>query len=205
MPAAQNRLLSTSKLVNAPFYKLHVRTGEITAIAAATASAGHLIGVRNTGADEWHITRMRLAWLSTVDPSAAQRVGFIANKLTGYTVAHSAGTGASDTVPYSRAEAAAVEKYPAITAISAHVAGTDAITAGTQTIGGEVGLLQDMALIAAATVKKTRVEREWNIVDKHPLFIIGANEGLLIRNLVLMANSLAGILELELDGWVRNN
>lgn len=205
MPAQQNRLINTGKLVAAPFYKLSVQTGVITAVAAGTSSAGHVIAVRNSGDPEFHVTRMLLHWQSTVDPSAAQRVGFRADLLSAYTAAHTGGTGASTASPISRAEGAAVARYPALSAVVARVAGTDALVAGTQTIGGKVGCIDAWALAAAATVKQTTMEREWVSPDKHPLFILGADEGLLIRNTVLMANSLAGILTLELDGWVRDN
>ena len=205
MPAQSNRLINTGKLVNAPFYSLRVQTGVLTAVAAATSSAGHVIALRNApAAAEFHVTRMYLGWLSTVDPSTAQQVGFQAHKVTGYSAAHTGGTGASTTSPVSRAEGGATSPtYPALTALVARVAGTDALTAGTQTFAEKLGSIDDMALVAAATVKKTRFGREWIAPDKHPLFILGASEGLVIRNSVLMANSLAGILDLELDGWVR--
>jgi hypothetical protein len=203
--AAKNRLLIPSKLQRVPFYGLVTRTGLITAIAAATASAGHLIAVRNTGAPAWHIMRMRLEWLSEVDPSTAQRVGFLMSKLSAYTVAHSGGTGAATGNPHARAEATATTTYPALTAVAHRTAGTDALTAGTQTIGATVAQMHDWALVPAATVKQTRFSKEWVASDKHPLLIIGQNEGLLVRNAVLMANNLAGYLELELEGYVKTN
>ncbi len=95
-------------------------------------------------------------------------------------------------------------KLAGLTAVAHRTAGTDALTAGTQTIGEKVGSIDDVALLAAATVKKTRIERTWETSsDKHPLFVIGTSEGILVRNSVLMANALAGLLELELDGYVR--
>jgi hypothetical protein len=202
MPVRKNRLINVQALKHAPFYSLKTRTGVITAIAAATASAGHLIAVRNTGSAEFNVTRMRLAWLSSVDPSVEQLIGFIVNKLTAYSVAHSGGTGASTGNPVSRAEATGTP-YAAITAIAHRTAGTDELTAGTQTIGESLGRMDDFALADAATVKHTKFEQVWQSPDKHPLFCIGASEGILVRNAVLMANSLAGNLDLELDGWIR--
>ena len=107
MPVHRDRLINTSKLSRTPFYQLRVQTGLITAIAAATSSAGHCIAVRNSGAIEFYVTRMALRWLSLVDPGTAQRVGFIANKLTGYSASHTGGTAATTESPSSRAEAAA--------------------------------------------------------------------------------------------------
>jgi hypothetical protein len=202
--AKRNRLIG-QKLDSTPFYSIRRRTGVLTAVAAGTSSAGHIYALRNTDTKEFHVTRMLLAWLSTVDPSAAQRVGFEAMKLTSYSVAHTGGTGAATGVPVSRAEVAAVGVYPALTLLADRVAGTDALTAGTQTIGEVVGFAQDWALAAAATVKLTRFQRLYESPDKHPLFVIGASEGLLVRNVVLMANSLAGIFEIELDGFVKNS
>jgi len=104
--AVRNRLIIPSKLQRTPFYSIRRRTGVLTAVAAATASAGHVYGLRNAGSNEFHCTRMRLAWLSTVDPATAQRVGFEAHKVTAYSAAHTGGTGATTGVPVSRAEAA---------------------------------------------------------------------------------------------------
>jgi hypothetical protein len=203
MGAPVVRVLIPSKLTRAPFYGLRLQTGALTAVAAATSSAGHIIAVRNTGNAVWRIMRMRLAWLSTVDPSTAQQVGLQVNKLTGYSAAHTGGTAATTGNPYSKSEAGTSTSYAALTAIAHRTAGTDALTAGTQTIGEKLGSIDDIALVAAATVKKTRIEREWVGSDRHPLFSIGLNEGILVRNSVLMANSLAGLAELELDGWLR--
>lgn len=201
----RNRLINVTKLQRTPFYSVRRRSGVLTAIAAGTATLGHVYALRNSGTLEYHVCRMRLAWLSTVDPSAAQRVGFEALKLTAHTVAYSGGTGAAAGNPVSRAEGAAVALYPALTTtLVDRIAGTDALTAGTQTIGELLGSVHSHALAAAATVKQTQFEKEWITPDRHPLFIIGASEGLVVRNLVLMANSLAGILEVELDGFLKD-
>jgi hypothetical protein len=201
MPEPSVRLNIAERLRTAPFYTYRAQTGEITAVAAATASAGHLIALRNASTKELHVMAMRIAWLSTVDPSTAQRVGFLINKLTGFTALHTGGTGPSTPGLIQRKEGSGYDDLdPEVTS---RVAGTDALTAGTQTIGASLGSAHDMALVAAATVKKTRFEKSWVSRDKHPLFIIGTDEGVLVRNAVLMANSLAGILDFEFDCWAR--
>jgi len=206
MVAPLTRLNDVGKLKRAPFYSLRARTGAITAVAAATSSAGHLIGMRNAGAQgELHVMRMAMRFLATVDPSTEQAVGFQVHKCTAFTALHTGGTGAANQVPVSRAEADAQNPaYSAITAITARVAGTDALTAGTQTIAEALGFIDDFALADAATVKHTKFGYQWKSPDKHPLFILGTDEGLVVRNTVLMANSLAGHLIFELDGWLRD-
>lgn len=202
------RLNIGSRLIRAGFYSYRAATGEITAVAAATSTAGHILALRNSGLVALHVMAMRLSWLSTVDPSAAQRVGFLINKLTAFTALHTGGTGPTSPTVTQRREftTGSTAGYASLaSAVTSRVAGTDALTAGTQTVGDDLGRVSDMALIAAATVKKTRFEREWRSNDKHPLFILGANEGVLVRNEVLMANSLAGIVNFEFDCWARNN
>lgn len=206
MPASVTRLNDVQRLKKLPFYSLRARTGAITAVAAATTTAGHLIGLRNTGAQgEFHVMRMAMRFLATVDPSTEQQVGFQVHKATGYSALHTGGTGAANQVPVSRAEGSAVSPaYPTITAITARVAGTDALTAGTHTLAEALGFIDDFALADAATVKHTKFGNEWKSPDKHPLFILGTNEGLIVRNTILMANALAGHLIFELDGWLRD-
>lgn len=200
------RLNDVGKLKRAAFYSLRARTGAITAVAAATSSAGHLIGMRNAGTQgEFHVMRLALRFLATVDPSTEQAVGFQMHKVTGYSVAHSSGTGAVNQSPVSRAEAGATNPaYPALTALVARIAGTDALTAGTQTFAEALGFIDDFALADAATVKHTKFGYEWKSPDKHPLCILGTNEGIVVRNSVLMANGLAGHLIFEADGWLRD-
>lgn len=200
------RLVDVGKLKRAAFYSLRCRTGAITAITAATATAGQVIAIRNSGVQgEFHVTRMAMSFLATVDPSTEQQVGFSAHKAVGFTANSTGGTGAADQVPVSRAEGGALNpSYPAITAIVARVTGTGVLTAGTHTIAEALGAIDDFALADAATVKHTKFGGEWVSPDKHPLCILGADEGILVRNTILMANSLAGHLIFELDGWLRD-
>jgi hypothetical protein len=202
------RLNIGSRLTKAGFYSYRAATGEITAVVAGTSTLGHILALRNAGLVALHVMRMRLSWNSTVDPSALQRVGFLINKLTGFTALHTGGTGPSSPTVTQRREGTtgSTGGYASLaTPVTSRVAGTDALTAGTQTIGDDLGRAMGIALIAAATVKKTAFEREWVSPDKHPLFIIGKDEGILVRNEVLMANSLAGIVGFEFDCWARNN
>lgn len=205
MPARPSRLISP-KNASAGFFSLAVATGALAGVAAETASAGHVIALRNSKTAAFHVTFMRLWWTTTAGPTAAQRFGVAAKKLTGYSAAHTGSTGGSNVqvaprdVSFVGRDAASGEDG---SGLIARVAGTDALTAGTQTIADKLGELQGQELAAGAAVPLKNVERVWSSSDKFPLFILKQNEGLLVANQVLEGAALAALVGLELHGWVR--
>jgi hypothetical protein len=200
-------LIPTGRRSSYGFFSLFTQTLILAAgVAAETASAGHLIGVRNSKAAEFHVTFARLKLFTRTAPSAAQLYGVSLKKLTGYSAAHTGGgTGganaalvARDVAFASRAAASGLDG----SGVVARVAGDAALTAGTQTIGGTFMALEQHELIAAATVQLGNRERILKSHDRHPIFILKNTEGVIVTNNILTANSLAYSVGLELGGYL---
>lgn len=200
-------LIPTGRRSSYGFFSLHAETLILAAgVAAETASAGHLIGVRNSKSAEFHVTFARI-WLYTrTAPSTAQFYGVSLKKLTGYSAAHTGGgTGganaalvARDVAYASRSSASGLDG----SGVVARVAGDAALTAGTQTIGGKLLTLNQHELVAAATVQLGNRERILKSHDRHPVVVLKEGEGLLLTNNILTANSLAFTAGLELGGFL---
>jgi len=176
------------------------------ATAAETASAGHLIGVRNAKAAEFHCTFARLTLRTAVAPSTAQEYGIALKKVTAYEAAHSGGgAGAANVGLFARdVDFASRDADSGLdgSGVVARVAGVAALTAGTQTIGASLGTLSQHELVAAATVQLQNRERVWKSNDRHPLFVLKEEEGVLVTNRILTANLLTFYAGLELGGYL---
>lgn len=201
-------LVPTQRKSSYGFFSLNATTLILAAgVVAETATLGHLIGVRNSKAAEFHVTYARLKLFTRTAPSAAQLYGISLKKVTGYTVAHTGGgTGganvalvARNTSYSSRAAASGLDG----SGVVARVAGDAALTAGTHTIGGKIGDLEQHELIAAATVQLGNRERIWSSSsDRHPIAVLKVSEGVLVTNNILTANALAYSCGLELGGFL---
>lgn len=115
-------------------YKSSVSTGAVTTIAAATATAGHLLALRNptAGARTIRLRSLEVEFLLTTAFGAAQRVGFDVVVARSYTAAHTAQT-ALDFTGNTGKLVAGTGGYDAST-LTGRIAGTGALTAGTHTL-----------------------------------------------------------------------
>ncbi len=205
MPASvlTNRMIEASKLRSKPFYRMSCLTGLFTGVAAGTPTAGHLIGLRNgeaAGGLEFNITRLLLKFWTTVGFTALQEFRLDLLKATAYSVAHTVGTGATDAAMQARASDLAAN-----TTIVGHTAGTDAITAGTHTIGGLVMSVGIQELADGAAVPKKAVFEERVSVDKFPIEVLKPQEGLILRN-GTVAMGAGGVVRAMLiaEGWLND-
>ncbi len=181
-------------------YRDGSKTGLLTGVSAPTATAGHIWAVRWAPAVTEAkrrlavVTRLRARWFTIAGFTAAQEVGFDLYKLTGYTVAHSGST------------ALAPQKKNAVfpTAImTGQIATTGDVTAGTQTIGtDQLASASYAELAAAATVPKGAFEifLSTEDLDRYPI-VLAANEGLLLRNSILMGAGGTARVSVEMD-WL---
>src|SRR5690606_28992975 len=86
-------LIPTARRSSYGFFSLTAMTGILAVgLAAETASAGHVIAVRNSKSASFHVTFARLKWVTTTPPSTGQEVGAALKKLTAYEAAHTGGT-----------------------------------------------------------------------------------------------------------------
>lgn len=200
MGAAKHYLLNRERLTKANFYMLTAASGTLSAIAAGTSTAGHLFAARynptGSGATKlFHITWLRFVWQTIAGFTSAQEVAIAAYKLTSYSAAHTGGNAATP-LPIAPGYSAAQ--------LTARMAASSELTAGTQTIGSLLMRGNFAELAAAATVVKGFVDEQLPLIDDpHPVIVLAANEGILVRNEVLMGAGGTGRLTVQIGGYER--
>lgn len=158
-------------------------TGAVTTIAAATATAGHILSLRS--ATSGYAVRLRvleIEFLLTTAFSSAQEVGYDAIIARSYTAAHTGATALTITGGRSLTQESA-------SILTGRIANTGALTAGTHTL--------DTNAIAKGSVYSSAVGTSlYRLHDftAMPLggIMFGYQEGLVIRNSVLMGTSGVG-------------
>jgi hypothetical protein len=188
MPATPSPFIDRHKTLKAGHFYYGAPTGLLTGVAAGTGSAGHVYALRNpSSAKKVFISRLRLVFTPTTAFGAAQALAFALFKLTGYSVAHSGGTAVT---PLKR-----VTSQSAASVAAAQISGTGALTAGTQTLQATPITRFGSSHSTLPVLDAVYIPR-----DDHPI-VLEANEGLLIRNEILMGASGVGILSVEPEGW----
>jgi hypothetical protein len=189
MAVEPSNLIDPKHNYNRPFFNYGGASGLITTVAAGSATAGHLYVLRNpSSTKKVFISRVRLAFHPTVAFGAAQAMVVALFKMTGYSAAHTGGTAIT---PAKRITSEADASVAA-----GRIGTTGALTAGTHTIAGQ-------PLLRAGGFGTTPAfEGVYEPRDDHPL-ILEEEEGLLVRNEVLMGASGVGVLAVEIDGWER--
>ncbi len=189
MPATRSYFIDKKKNLKSNFYRYGGQSGLVTTIAAGTSSAGHVYALRNPSASKLlYIAAIRLQFIPTVAFGAAQAVSLAAYKLTGYSAAH---TGATAITPAKR-----VTSEADASVATARIADTGALTAGTHTIAGQP------LFRAGAHGTLPSFDALWKPEDDH-VEVLAQNEGILIRNEILMGASGVGIIVVGIDGWER--
>ena len=183
-------------------YRSGAHTGLLAGVAAGTATAGHIWTARwAPAATDYRkkavLQRLRVRWFTIAGFTAAQEVGLELFRLTAYTAAYSGGTGAAALTPSAKSSA-----FPA-SLMAGRISGSDALTAGTQTLDTDpIGAASFAELAAAATVPKGAFEifLSTEDLDRHPI-ILAPNEGLVLRNLVAMGAGGTARVTVEMD-WL---
>lgn len=184
-------------------YRTGAKSGLITTIAAGDATNGHVWAARwapdvtNTPAAMRRaalIQRLRVRCFTIAGFTAAQEFSLALFKLTGYTAAHSAGTALAPT------KKRVAHPAPLMTG---QIALAVQLTAGTQVIAAEpiaVGVSSELA--AAATVQKGVIDMFLSTEDlaEYPI-VLAPNEGLLLRNEIVMGAVGTARLVVEMD-WL---
>lgn len=177
-------------------YKQTVTTGAITLIAAATATAGHVLALRNpTSATRTiRLRSLEIDFLLTTAFTAAQRVGFDVVIARSYTAAHTAQT-ALDFTGNTGKKVGGTGGYDPAT-LTGRIAGTGALTAGTHTL--------DTNPIAAASVwcgaVGASLNRYYDFSATEPGGImLRTDEGIVARNSVLMGAAGVGLIHATVE------
>lgn len=178
-------------------YRLSMQSGLLTGVAAGTATAGHLFAFRWTSAAlRAYVRKIKLRWQTTTPFTAAQEMAFRVFRLTGYSAAHSTGTAATLTSPNLKTST----RFAASALADARIGGTGALTAGTHTLDAqELGGLNGWSQTGAnadPTAFETVLGGDAQILAALEL---GANEGFIVRNEILMGAAGVGRLLVEVD------
>ena len=189
MPVARSYLIDKKKLSKAPHARYNGASGLLTVVAAGSATAGHVYVLRNADATKKiHITRVRLQFTPTVAFGAAQALALAIFKLTGYSAAHTGGTAVTAQKRRTSESATLVG--------AARIATTAGLTSGTHTFAA-----QPLFRCGAHSTLPV-IDAVWTPRDDHGE-ILEANEGICVRNEVLMGASGVGVLSVEVDGYER--
>lgn len=181
-------------------YRMCSYTGLLTAVAAGSATAGHLFAAHWTHATKMAlITSFRARWQTATGFTAAQETGldlFVARPMS---VAHTGGTlltMAGDA--FKKRGAHATHSMASV-----RVSTTGALTNGTNTLDANpVAASFGSELAAAATVPKGAFELNLSVNDlaMHPL-ILSFNNGLVLRNVIAMGAGGTARVAIEMD-WL---
>lgn len=168
------------------------QTGAITAIAAVTGSAGHLWTFRNASVESGRlclIEKISARYVITVGATVAQETGLSLWRTTAHTVDPTSGTAATLTTPQTKLRVS--HPVPQATIYGENTTGS--LTAGTYTMD-TVPLACETVwqLASGATVPIPQVVMDVDFTDS-PL-VLAADEGLIVANHILQANSLAAKL-----------
>lgn len=162
-------------------YRLAAYTGLLTAIAAGSASAGHIFAARWTHATKLAlVTRLRAQWRTIAGFTAAQEVGLEALITRSYTAVHTGGTAvALIGDAFKKKSAHGTQTFQDI-----RISTTGALGNGTHTIDGQPIAANFFAELAAgAAVPKGRFDILFEVSDlaTHPI-ILNQNTGIIVRN-----------------------
>ena len=184
--------IDVARLGAARFYSLSLPSGLITGVAAAGALwAARFIP---TGEDLFHVTHIRMQWLTTAGFTAAQEVAFAAYKVTGYTTPHT-GTYVS---PLALAPTYAASQLTAI------MTSTIALASGVFSLDRQLCRGGFAELAAGAAVQKGFVDEQAPMMnDFHPITVLGNQDGIVVRNEVAMGAGGAGRLVVDIRGYER--
>jgi hypothetical protein len=167
-------------------------TGLVTGVAAGTASAGHLLAMRNPGALAVRLRYLDVSCTTLTAFTAAQEVGFDVFKATAYTAAHTGGAGVVPSKAFTDQAASLV------TSTQLRVATTGALTNGTDTLDTD-RILTDSFWCAGLTSLLAWRQYNWSSEPAGGL-LLKANEGIVLRNTILMGA--AGVVRWSFRlGW----
>lgn len=181
-------------------YRVCGLSGLMTTIAAGTGSAGHVFAFRWSHASMLCVvTKLRAKWTTIAGFTAAQEVGLDCYVARSYTADHGGGTGLTLTGNSGKKRST----YGTMNVPSIRVASTTALTGSSFTLDPHpiaYGGFSELA--AGAAVPKGFFTLD--VIDEttagHP-FVLTQNEGLVIRNTILMGAGGTARLGVEIE-WL---
>ena len=166
-------------------YRHTFTTGLTTGVVAGTATAGHILALRYSGATEGALIRsLEVEAIVTTAFGAAQRVGYDAVIARGYTAAHTDATALTVTLGKVNAQF----RTPTL---AGRIAGTGALTAGTHTLDTNP-VAKGSFYASAIGLKLGPILHDFTAAPQGGL-LLAHQEGLVVRNTIAMGAT--GVVE----------
>jgi len=171
-------------------YKQTVTTGAVTLIAAATATAGHILALRNITAATRTIRlrSLEVEFLLTTAFTAAQRVGFDVVIARSYTAAHTGATALTLNGNTGK-KVGGTGAYEAAT-LTGRIADAGALTAGTHTL--DTNPIAQASVWCGAVGASLNRYYDFSATEPGGIFL-RADDGIVARNSVLMGAAGVGL------------
>lgn len=175
-------------------YRASVSTGNVTTIAAATATDGHILALRTDTTRTVRLRSLEVEFILTTAFGAAQRVGFDAVIARSYTAAHTGAT-ALTLNGNSGKKIAGTGGYDAAT-LTGRIADAGALTAGTHTL--DTNPIASSSLWCGAVGASLNRFYDFSATEPGGI-ILRADEGIVARNTVLMGATGVGVWTFTFD------
>ena len=181
-------------------YRVCAYTGAMTAIAAGTATAGHIFAARWAQATKLAlITNLRAKFVTVTGFTAAQEIGIDAFIARSYTASHSAQTA----LTLSGNAAKKRSSYSSTGFADIRISNTGPLTAGTHTLDPNpfaAGFAKEMATGAAVPTSFCELSFSLGDLAAHPI-VLSENTGIVIRNVIALAAGATARFTVEMD-WL---
>lgn len=171
-------------------FTMSAQSGLITTIAAGTTTAGHLYAFRNLSATDIVVERFRIRWQTITAFTTAQEIGLQAFIGRSFSTSYTGGT----------ALTACKKRNASGNSIlgDARISTTTALTAGTITLESSpflelVGWSQTGVAPAVSGF-----EEEISFDTRMPIVLV-QNEGIIVRNTILMGSAGTARVKVDLD------
>lgn len=197
-------------------YSVAAVSGVFTTVAAGTASAGHLFAVRFPSAvagvpldprTAFVLQRLRAKWRTIAGFTAGQQIAIDLSIVRTYTAPHTGGV-AAVTPSQKRTKLPGAGTIPGplaslVTPANLQIANAAALTNGTETFDASPIKWDSYSeLNTGAAIPRGSMELflSQEDLDRYPI-VLAQNEGLVIRNVVLMGAGGTAVLGVEMD-WL---
>lgn len=189
--------------------RMTVSSGALTTVAAATATAGHLFCMRWTAATANTLAMIRyvqLNWVMTTAFGSAQNMGWDMIVARSFSASYTGGNAIDMGSTVANTGATRTNNGTSLFAANTcRMGSTGALTAGTQTLDANayssyqayMGTTLGTGASASATLLDARDDGGLSVV-RSPI-TLAANEGIVLRNLVLMGASGVGTLMVTVE------
>jgi|GEM_PF-3581492 len=179
-------------------YRLAMLSADLTVVAAATSTAGHIAAFRNASTTLTTVVdAIRVKLWTTVLPTALQQISLGLVMARAYTVAHTGGAAATVTTNNGKLRTS----HATLADIGLLCGTTGALTAGTHTLDAQNFANSGIYVMAAgaAAHSATPLELTYAPAPGVGKIILAKNEGIVVVNNILMGTAGKYNISVEVD------